>query len=296
MEILKEMINVLNKNRIRNIDIIEVNSKKKNKINELFNGIESGRFQNDEEAANYFYGPNSKEKDSYKKVKKAASKKVDQYNIFIDVNQANYNETQKAYYASYKDLAAVKILLGKFARRTAIPIADRILKTASKFEFSDLALDVARILRNHYGIIEIDRKKYSFYDQHVQKNIELLNAELIAEEYYQTIVSLNNNPKNNQQEIEKLAISYTKELKKITSYLHSYRLNLNSFLIFVLRFQIVNDYRNMQKECEKAVEYFESKSYEISKNTIYIFLRKNLVCCVQLKEFKKGRTNRAKMP
>ncbi len=288
METLKEIINVIGRHRVKNIEIIGMSSSRSSKLNELYNGIQSGLFSNDEEAIKHFYGEKSRDSKTYKKLKKRLQKRLINTIFFIDVNQPSYNEIQKAYYSSYKDWAAVKILLGKFARRTAIPIAKRILKNAMKFEFSDLALDVARVLRTHYGAIEINQKKYDKYNSYVKKYSELLNAELIAEEYYQKIVSSYNLSKSDNHEIEKLAIKYTKELKKYTTYLQSYRLNLNAFLTFALRFQIVNDYKNMQNECEKAVHFFEKKKYQASKNAIFLFLFKNLACCVQLKEFEKG--------
>lgn len=288
MESLKEMIRIITRDRVKNIEIIGNSLSCPNKLNELYDGIRNGRFSNDNEAASYFYGPNSKESASYKKLKKRLQRRLIDTIFFIDVNQTSYNEIQQAYYTSYKDWAAVKILLGRAARRTAIPISERIIKNAIKFEFSDLVLDISRILRTHYGAIEGNQKKYNLYNDYVKQYFEILNAELIAEEHYQTLVRSYNNTKLDYSKVELLAVRYTEELKRYSSHLQSYRLNLYSFLVFALRYQIVNDYKNIILECEKAVEYFESKKFQPSKSALYNFLYKILACYIQLKEFKKG--------
>lgn len=288
MESLKELIRIITRDRVKNIEIIGNSSSNKNKLNEFYGGIQNGHFSNDNEAASYFYGPNSTESAGYKKLKKRLQRRLIDTIFFIDVNRTSYNEIQQAYYTSYKDWAAVKILLGRAARKTAIPIAERIIKNAIKFEFSDLVLDISRILRTHYGAIEGNQKKYNRYNDYVKQYLEILNAELIAEEHYQTLVRSYNNTKLDYSKVEVLAIQYTEELKRYSKYLQSYRLNLYSFLVFAMRHQIVNDYKNMILECEKAVHYFESKKFQPSKSALYNFLYKILACYIQLKEFKKG--------
>ena len=79
--------------------------------------------------------------------------------------------------------------MGRLARHAAIPLAERIFKNAIKFEFSDLALDVASTFKNSLCSYDVDKKKYELYNNYVKKYSEILNAELIAEEYYQKLNS-----------------------------------------------------------------------------------------------------------
>lgn len=288
METLKEIINIITRDRIKNIEIVGSKSGSSSKLDELYNGIQNGKFKTDEEAAAYFYGTNAANNENYKKLKKRLQKRLVNTIFFIDTNQPAYDEIQKAYYNCYKDWAAVKIMLGKGGRRAAIPIALGVVKKAVKFEFSDLALDISRILRNHYAAIDGDRSKYELYNSYVKKYCELLNAELMAEEYYQSLVGNYSLSKTTSRETETVAVEYTKELKQITKKLSSYRLNLYSYLTFVLRYQMVNDYKNMIRECEKALQNFESNKAQASKSAIYNFLYKMLACYIQLKEFEQG--------
>ena len=77
----------------------------------------------------------------------------------------------------------------------------------------------------------------------VKKYNEILNAELIAEEYYQKIASYNYESKK-ILELENSGISNQihRRAEKYTQVnFQSYRLNLYSYLTFALRYQIVND-------------------------------------------------------
>lgn len=287
METLKKIITIITKNRVKNIEIIGNKAAKSSKINEFYHGIQSGKFNTDEDAASYFYGSPSTNNPNYKKLKKRLQKRLINTIFFIDVNQPGFGDIQRAYYSCYKDLAAIKILLGKSGRNAAIPMTEQIIKYAIQFEFCDLALEFSRILRGHYAVSEINQKKYKFYNSYVKKFSETLQAEIVAEEYRQRLSTELKSPKHNPAEIEQLAIKYTEELKGY-SHLQSYRLNLFSFLVFVYRYQVINDYKNVIVECEKAIQFFKSKQYKTPRTALVLFLYKILACCIQLKEFKKG--------
>lgn len=288
MEHLKEIINIITSHKVKRIQIIGNPTNYASKTLELYEGIKSGRFTNDKDASEYFYGKGPKSEVNYKKLKARLQKRLINTIFFIDLNQPDYNEFQRAYYNIYKEWAATKILLGRAARRTAISIAERIINTAIRFEFNDLVLDIARALRSHYGSIEGNKQKFKRFDAIVKKHWEILNAELLAEEYYHNIVSNFINTKAANPKIEEMAVEYTTKLKKYTRNLHSYRLNLYAFLVFVLRYQISNDYKNMLIQCEQAIHYFESKQQSSSKVAIFTFLFKMLDCYTQLKKFDEG--------
>ena len=165
MEILKEMINIITKNKIKNIEIIGDNPTNSSKINKLYNGIQSGQFLDEEAAINYFYGLDSKGKSNFKKLKKRLRGRLINTVFFVDIHKPSFSEIQKAYYTCYKNLAAIKILIGRAARRSAISLAEQTIKKAIQFEFSDIVLDIARILRIHYSAIESNSAKYDLYNR-----------------------------------------------------------------------------------------------------------------------------------
>ncbi len=288
MDHLKELIGLITKHKIKGIEIIGGPDFQNSKLQELYDGIQKGRFITDEEAATAIYKDDKNKDSNYSKLKSRLQQRLINTVFFIDINKSSHNEIQRAYYTCHKDWAALKILIGKGARLTAIPIAERILRRAEKFEFNQLALDISRSLRFHYSAIDKNRKKYNKYNKDVKKHQKVLMAELLADEYYATIINKLSSRTVSKSEISKTAIKYSEELKKETADLKSYRLNLVARMVHVIRHEIVNDYHNVIKECEEAIKFFESKTFQASKVAIFTFLFKILACHVQLKQFEKG--------
>lgn len=288
MDHLKELIGLINKHKVKGIEIIGGPEFTGSKLQKLYVGILEGKFKSDEEASLAIYKNDPKRESNYIKLRSRLQKRLINTVFFIDINKSNHNEIQRAYYSCHKDWAAVKMLLGKGARLTAIPIAERIFIRAEKFEFSHLALDISRLLRIHYATIDSNKKKFAKYDINVKRYQQILEAELIAEEYYAILSNKLTNTKAAKDNISTLAVTLSKNLKKETENLNSYRLNLYASMVYVLRYQVVNDYPNIIRECEKAIKYFESKTYQASKFAIFNYLFKMLACYIQLKQFKKG--------
>ena len=99
----------------------------------------------------------------YQKLKSRLKRSLLNSIYFLDTKKANYTDRQKAYYEGNKDWAAAKILIGKNARIVAIQLCLKLLTLAEKFEFTDLSVDVLRILRLHFGAREGNVKKYEMY-------------------------------------------------------------------------------------------------------------------------------------
>ena len=290
MESLKELINIVRQNRINKVELIGHSSNYgRSKVQKLYTGIQTGNFSNDEEAAFYFYQSDSKST-NYQKLKYRLEQRLLNSIFFIDINQPSFNEIQKAYYSCYKDFAAVKILIGKGARRSAISLAEKTLRQAVKFEFSDLIVDLSRILRLHHGLITGDKKKYEKYDELVTRYAEILQAELIAEQYYSNLTIHFTRSKSSKPETIQIAKEFADELKSYTQKFYSYRLHLHAFLVFALRYQLENDLDNTIEVCKEAVRNFEANERTASKIAIFNFLIKMLSCYIQLNRFQEGET------
>lgn len=288
MDHLKELAGLITKHKIKGLEIIGGPGFSNTKLQKLYEGIQTGNYSTDEEAILDIYQDLEKSKPKYTKLKSRLQQRLLNTVFFIDINKKNHNDFQQAYYSCHKDWAAAKILIGKGARSTSIAIIEKILKKAKKFEFSHLALDISRSLRVHYSFVDKNEKKYKIYNAYVKLYEKILDAELLAEEFYS--ISLSNFGITSMSKAEKseLFAEYSKVLLQKTKGLQSYRLNLYARLVYVYRYQVINDYQNIINECQKAIDFFESKSYEASKIAIFTFSFKILACHIQLKQFKQG--------
>ena len=289
MDDLKALVDVVSKNKIKNIEIIgNLDSNPRSKIHQLYQGIAKGKFLNEESAASYFFEAESNRKSYFNRLKRKLKNRLINTLFFIDVNKDSFTEFQKAYYTCYKNSTAVKVLIGRNARLPAIELAEKTVKKALHFEFTEIVVELSRELRMHYSNIVGNKKKARYYNLLVNDYSEKLVAELKAEEYYNDIIINFVSSSATRPELADLAKKYSSKLREITKKLSSYRLNLTAFIVFSLRYEIINDYAGTAQICEEALQYYETKNHLASKTVRFTFLFKLLSCFIQLKKYEEG--------
>lgn len=286
MEILKELVQIVTKNKLKSIQILD-ESVMDTKIGAFYNGIAEGNFQSDEEARQFFFGQKT-ESSAYRKLKFNLKNRLINSLFFIDVKEASYSDRQVAYYQCYKNWAAAKILLGKSAVMAAVEIGESVLKQATKYEFTDICLDVSKVLRLCYGSRIGDQKKYLFYKSLHETYRELDWKEDLAEELYTSIVFNYTRKKAASAETTpKATQSYNELLPHLTTH-DSYRLHLYGYLLKLMIHSGDNDYQGILPVCEDMIRFFESKSY-VAATPLQIAYYQKLICHRQLGQFEQGR-------
>lgn len=176
-------------------------------------------------------------------------------------------------------------MLGRHARLPAIKLAEKTLKYTIKFELTDISLLLLKDLRLHYGTIIGDLKKYNYYNELVHKYNNLFNAELLAEEYYTQIIINFINSKAVKREVIEIAERYTSELALLAKEHDSYWFNLITYNVFIVRYEIINDYENTIRVCKEALASFDNKPHIVSNIVKFTFLIKTLTAQIVLKQF-----------
>ncbi len=282
MEDLKALVDVISRNKIKNIELIGM-GQAQHQV--LYNELASGNLQSEAEAENFFF-PNSANKTYYfQRLKKKLNDRLINTLFFIDTNQPNFTDYQKAYYTCYKAATATKILLGKHARSPAINLAEKTIKHAIKFEFTDIILQLSKDLRFHYGTIAGNRKKYKFYNELVKTYTDLLNAELVAEEYYTQVMINFIHSNATKPEIIELTEDYSKELRTLGKDINSYWYNLIYYNINALSHELANDYTKTIEACDEALRFFDQKKHIATNNAKCLFLLRIIGAQLYLKRF-----------
>lgn len=285
---LNTLIKVISKNKVKQVQVIGDGSFKGSKIQELYDGISNGVIKSDIEAKNLFFdlGPN---KDYYfSRLKRKLKKRLINTLFFIDINQPNFTEIQRAYYTCYKEASAVKILLGRFAREPAIKLAKKVIKTAMKYDFTEIVLELARTLRIHYANILGNKKKLKYYNQIIEKYLIIYQYEIKAEELYSNLIINFVNSRSTKPELKSKAKLYYNELRGKVKTHSSYKLDLNSYLLFILYFELQNDFKNTLIVCNEAIARFELRPHIVSKTVMANFLFRKLICQIILSKFEEG--------
>lgn len=288
IEELKSLIKIVSKNKVKQIEVVGEKKDHGTQVQRLYDLISDDEVKTDEEAINFFYSNSQHNRTYFNRLKKKLERRLLNTLFFIDINQPNFTEIQKAYYSCYKNTTAVKILIGRGARKAAITLAEKTIKKSLKFEFTDITLELARSLQLHFSHIDGNRKKYRQYKDLIKKHSKVFEAELLSEEYLCDLVIYFASSQSTKPELIETAEAYAKELREIIKVHNSYKLNLNSYLIFALRFEIRNDYYNTLAICKEAIDFFNSKPHIASRPVIFNFSLRRLACNIILGDFNEG--------
>ncbi|MCB0554123.1 MAG: hypothetical protein KDD02_11270 [Phaeodactylibacter sp.] len=285
MNILQELVFIISRKKLSAVELLtEDNS---SLLSQLYNGVASNDFMNDNLAAKALFKQDGQSQ-NYQKLKSVLKGRLIDYLFLIDLSEPYYNDRQKAYYECYKKWAAVKILLGKNARTSAVSLCLNILKQAQRFEFTELILDISRMLRLHYGTRKGNIKKYEQYNQLFKAYEKLWSVENEAEGLYTGLVLHYVNSKASKPEIGEMAKAYYEQLAPYLEKYDSYRLRFSTFFIQLAIYMNGNDYLGSIEVAREAIDYFEDKDYQATA-PLLIFLYQQLVCFTQLKEYEKGK-------
>ncbi|MCB0553191.1 MAG: hypothetical protein KDD02_06530 [Phaeodactylibacter sp.] len=285
MKDLKELVYIVSKNKLKAIERLDTN--KANRVSAFYEKLVNNDLEDDKEALEYFF-PNAKNSTPYRKLKAMLRKRLISTLFSIDFKQPSYTDRQRAYYECHKEWAAAKILLGKNAWDACVEICERILKYAIKYEFTEMTLDLLRILRLHYSTRMGNQGKFEEYKKMHQEYEAVFIAENKAELFYCELVMPYVKNQAAKEGLQELALQYFGEIKASMEEHSSYQLHLYGSMIRLMTFTMVNDYRNALAVCDDMIDFFEAKPYEANTPLQAAYYQK-LVCHSQLRQFLQGK-------
>ncbi len=283
MEYLKDIISVIDKNKVKNIEIIGNGLPKDQKLYRLYEGILKGEFNSDSQACRKLYGTNDLDK-GYRNIKSRLEKRAVNTLFFIDLNAASYNDLQKANYNCYKNLAATKFLTGRGARKASIKLAEKTLRISLKFELYDIAINLLKDLRTYYGTLLGDQKRLKKYNHMFNRLKEDRDYEEQAREMYDNLASHFVHSKTIKPFHVRMAKLYAQELEPLLAKSSYGQFRLFAHTVLVLRYQIENDHKGTIKACNQALHFFQNQPYQ-SKIQVFNFIFKRLNSYIQIKEY-----------
>lgn len=297
MEELRSLVNVTKKHKIKNIQVVSRPAgSKTSKLFQLFEGIAEEQFKNDDEAMMGLYQSNKEEniRAAYKKLKRRLEKRLHNTVFFIDSHEARFKSKQKAYYYCFKQLATVKILIGRGARPAAIPLAEKTLRKAIEFEITPVVIELATDLRNHYAVHGGTSAQCRKLDDMVEQYSCLRRAEQMAEQYYSSLMLKAAKKRSTDPALEKDACRYLLslelELKQLKQRkLSSYRFYQLYFLIKIIKNEICGNKQLAVETCQEAIHHFQNSRKDDQETFLFSFFFKLLQTQMQAGQLDKAR-------
>lgn len=290
MQALKEMIILLGQNHIHPFEHLKSGEGKQaaSKLLTLYDGIAEGRFGSDTEAEKSIYGKVGSP--AYRKLKSDLRDHLFDAVMGINTDQSEFSDYQRAYYQCHRQWLVVRILTGMNANTAALSLATRLLRQAEKFNFTLLCMDISSYLRIQYGLRESNDHKFKEANELFLQYRNLYDAECLAEELYTNLIVRYVNNRSAQSEVHASATHYFSRIEGYMQEHQSYKLQMYGYLIGLLSYTSVNDYRRAMAFCHEAITFFGSRPYE-ARTPLQIFHYQNLICNIQLKQFEAGQVS-----
>lgn len=288
MDKLLQLVQIISKHKTKNIEIIGIAASSSSKAQKLYDLIADGVVTNDQEAAKQMYGTDENDR-RYKDLKNRLIDRLVNTSFFIHVRETKLSTYQKAYYHTWKSLAAAKILIGKSGHKIGTKLMKESLKTAEKFELTEVGLYAARQLRSHYGGRLGDSKAFEKYNELFLKFEDIFRCENLADEYYTRVTLDYIQQRSSQDKIAETARKYFTEIEPFLNKYDSHRLHIHGRFLQIYAYSGAKG--NVQKVlsiCDEAIQFFDQKSFPVQSATL-AFLHQEIICCIQLHLFEEGK-------
>ncbi len=288
MKHLLEISKIVTKKKVKKIEIFDDHSlkQKNSKFNEFYELLMKGNLKDDKEAAAQLYGSTPID-DKYRQLKSRFKKRILNTLFFLDINQTSSSNYNRAFYSCHKDWTLVKILLSNKANSTAAQLAKSILGTALKFEFSDIIVNISRILRAH-AMHEEDEKLYEEYNSLCEKYQLILKAEIESDELYERTILICKKPASKTPNRIPLIQSYCDKLLDLANTYASPIVLYNQFMVFATFHEMQEDYNSVCLVCTSAEQYVIEHPHLYREDKLAKIALKKLLAFVHLQEFEKG--------
>lgn len=291
-DLLKELVSAITRNKVKSIEVLDNDGNNDNsKTWLLYQGISDGKIKSDKDAVLNLFQSDNERHSAYIKLKAKLKRQLMNTAFFVDTNKPLFNERTRAYYQCNSDFASANILLLRNAPKSAADILTDINQIAIRYEFTDLCVDSARVLRQLYGrtiqSLPLHKKYTEVYKTYLPKR----DAEFQAEDCFETLIQYYMVRQAPDEDIKKLCIEFLKELAPLEAVADTALFLYRISIITIIRYEADNDYRNALDTCNKYLKIMEGRQNASSVQKFAIAGQK-LSCLTQLRRFDDGEFER----
>lgn len=290
MKDLQALTEIITPEKLTKIELLQPPSPQPSPVHQLYQGIRSGQFSDDQMAANHFYPTTPYQTQYYWTLKSRLETQLLNALIFLEP-MPHETEIQKAHYQCYKILAVVHQLRARGIQDAAAKQARKALKKALQYDFSLVAFDMAAYLQYYYGHLVGDHAKFKKYVEISRKYQAQLQAEQTAQQYMLEISVHFAKSKTIDPQLIDLAKSYIKPLEELLLQFDSNRLHLYTYNLLIMTHEMESNHQEVIKTCDRALRFFEQKSNPVPASASFIFQFKKIPAATLLQDFRMAHLN-----
>ncbi|MGI9161129.1 MAG: hypothetical protein ACR2K1_15385, partial [Saprospiraceae bacterium] len=225
MKDLISLVHLINKTKLKTNNLLNVILEPGSKMEQLYEAILTDKVHTDQDAQLLLYGGQMAPA-GYSNVKYKLKERLLDSVFLLDYRENGLNTRQRAILEAYKRWAAAMILLMRKEKINAIDQLEKLLRHTMKYEFTELTLEILRVLRLQFSTVDGDLKKYEEIKQLYEKYEMVWIAESKAEGNYTDIIIQHTLSKATQEQTVVKARQYYNELEPMLQTCESFKLQL----------------------------------------------------------------------
>lgn len=287
MEELIALAKVVNRQKVKQIDVITSENPLSEKAKLFYNALIDDKIQSDSEAVELIYGEKMVSS-KYRKLKKRLKHKLINTLFFIDVQAFSKNDHDKYLVKSYFSLSAIKILSFKGQLNASIKLAEQDIGDAIKYDQTEIVYFLSSMLYKHYTVFSYSKEKSKKYSLLQLEYAEYFSYENKAKKIFAYFgYFINQNAEYNIDKISNDIFQIVEEVAIKLNEIHTYYFNLNARNALYFKAYLESDTEMMEQISIGAIDFFKTKK-GFSKIGEFSFLQKAGIANQALKQYDKA--------
>jgi hypothetical protein len=286
MEKLVQIIRSFDNHKLRHIDVLN-NQDSKSRDTQLYQQIQKGKVNNDDEAAQFLFGKDANSNTGkYRAFKAPFKKKVMNTLLFIDTTDKDNNEYQHVVYEINREWMAIKALYSRGLTALATKLAEQLLPTVLKYEYAEVGVLLLSSIK--YGFAaKGDKEQYVKYQNLFNEYVQIWLADQKADEYNNLLKMEYVKTVSYKPHLSKVAQTYFEELKPLMDKYSSINLHLYGRCVEIYIYSTLNDYKGILDVAERALSFLKSRPFTVNLG-VSVFLHQKTIALMMLKRYSEA--------
>jgi len=247
-------------------------------------GVLDNRYTNDDDIALDLYGANKSDQ-RYRTLKSRLSDRLLHALLFLQIKQPEHSEYLTYYYKCTRNLICSQTLMRFASRKAGTQLAERTLTTARKYQFTDVSLSLASLLRESAGI-SMQKRNFIYYNSLLKKLVDLLAAEYRCDELYDSLNMDLVYSRKKKSAFLKQTADYKLEIFNLMQAFQSHALILGYHRISLFEADVIGDFEQSILRCDLALKYLHANPHLSQKARIGEFSLTQMLCCLFLRRYR----------
>jgi hypothetical protein len=228
------------------------------KLYQLYDGVLSGRYNNDEEASRELYGMPASNV-AFQKLKERFRKRLTAQVLQYDYGRQFVNQYARSLYQAMVNLLAGQVLSMKGYDNASIDLLKLALEISVRYQFTDLELLTLRKL-SYNAAFNGKRTLQNFYSEKIKLIEEKLQVELLSDDYNQKLI-VGFIREADPATLLPIAEEGYNKLKALINNFTSHTLNLNFYRLAIRYYHLKKDHKKVLRICDTALRYLHDNTH-----------------------------------